>query len=224
MEPSPGDVTSLLDRWASGDREAAAQFFLPGYEAVPLMLAFLLLTFVTAARPLFAQTTVGTGSTVGTVSDPSAAVVVGAKVIVTNLVTGQVISLATNSSGAYNSGALIPGNYRLLVSAKGFSSVDTAIAVLVGNTATVNVSLQIGQENQAVEVQGSAVRVNTEQPTVQGVLDQKQIENLPVNGRNFLEPGVLRARCPPADRVRAASHLLKLSTQTHTSGRLVLAV
>ena len=59
----------------------------------------------------------------------------------------------------------------------------------------MNVNLQIGQENQVVEVQGSGLRVNTEQPTVQGGLDQEQIENLPVNGRNFLdlaqlEPGV----------------------------------
>jgi hypothetical protein len=129
------------------------------------------------------------------VSDPSAALLIGAKVTITNLATGQVINLATNSSGAYNSGALVPGNYRVQVSARDFSSVETPITVLVGNTATVNVGLQVGQENQMVEVQGSGVRVNTEQPTVQGVLDQEQIENLPVNGRNFLdlaqlEPGV----------------------------------
>jgi len=150
---------------------------------------------MTAPRPLFAQTTVSTGSIVGTVSDPSGAVVVGAKISITNVATGQVINLATNSSGAYNSGALVPGNYRVQVSAKGFSSVETPVTVLVGNTATANVSLLIGQENQVVEVQGSGVRVNTQQPTVQGVLDQEQIENLPVNGRNFLdlaqlEPGV----------------------------------
>ncbi len=62
MEPSPEDATSLLDGRASGDRGTAAQLALHGYKAVPLMLAFLLLTLVTAARPLFAQTTVGTGS------------------------------------------------------------------------------------------------------------------------------------------------------------------
>ena len=70
-----------------------------------------------------------------------------------------------------------------------------SLTVLVGNTATVNVNLQIGQQNQIIDVQGSAVRVNTEQATVQGVLNADQIDNLPVNGRNFLdlaqlEPGV----------------------------------
>jgi len=61
------------------------------------------------------------------------------------------------------------------------------VTVLVGNTATVNVKLQIGNEKEVIEVQDSALQVNTEQATVQGVLDEDQIENLPVNGRNFLD-------------------------------------
>src|SRR6266481_7148390 len=146
-------------------------------------------------RPSFSQTTVGTGSIVGIVSDPSGAVISGAKVTVTNAATGQVIELTTNSSGSFNSGALIPGNYKTLVLANGFKSAEAIVTVFVGNTAALKLSLQIGQTNQVVEVQGSEVRVNTEQPMVQGVLTAQQIENLPVNGRNFLdlaqlEPGV----------------------------------
>jgi hypothetical protein len=153
------------------------------------------LVLLSITHPLFAQTTVGTGSIVGTVSDPSSAVVGGANVTITGVATGQVISFTTNLSGLFNSGALIPGDYKVLVSTKGFSSAEAAVTVLVGNTATVNVKLQIGQETQVIEVQDSEVRVNTEQPTVQGVLNTGQIENLPVNGRNFLdlaqlEPGV----------------------------------
>ncbi len=53
-----------------------------------------------------------TGSIVGTVNDPADAVGGGAQTTITNLATGQVINLATNSSGAYNSGALVPGKYR----------------------------------------------------------------------------------------------------------------
>src|SRR5437762_9724101 len=143
----------------------------------------------------FAQTTVGTGSIVGTVTDPSGAVVSGAKVTITNAGTGQVMNLTTNSSGAYASGALAPGNYKVQISGKGFKTVNQGIAVQVGNTATVNPKLQIGQESQVIEVQGSEVAVNTEQAEVQGVLRSSQMENLPVNGRNFLdlaqvEPGV----------------------------------
>lgn len=144
---------------------------------------------------LFAQTTIGTGSIVGTVSDPSNAVISGAKVTITNVDTHQVVNVVTNSLGSVNSGALIPGNYKIFVSAKGFSSAETFATVQVGNTATVNVSLRIGNEKEVVEVQDSVSRVNTEQATVQGVLNEEQIENLPVSGRNFLdlaqlEPGV----------------------------------
>ncbi len=81
------------------------------------------------------------------------------------------------------------------VSAKGFSSVSPPVTVQVGNTASANIKMQLGQESQVIEVQASEVQVNTEQATVQGVLTADQIENLPVNGRNFLdlaqlEPGV----------------------------------
>lgn len=161
----------------------------------PLILVRLLLILASALSPSFAQTTVGTGSIVGTVSDPSGAVIGGASVKITNLSTGQLISLTTNSSGSFASSALAPGDYKTTVSAKGFSSAETVVTVQVGNTARVNVALRIGNEKEMVEVQDSAAQVNTEQPTVQGVLTEEQIENLPVNGRNFLdlaqlEPGV----------------------------------
>jgi Carboxypeptidase regulatory-like domain len=159
------------------------------------LVVLAMLTQLNLVCPSFAQTTVGTGSIVGNVTDPSTAVISGARVTITNIATGQVMTLTTNSSGAYNSGALLPGDYKVQVAVRGFRQMETPVTVLVGNTATANAKLQIGQENQIVEVQGSAVRVNTEQATVQGVLNAEQIENLPVNGRNFLdlaqlEPGV----------------------------------
>lgn len=142
-----------------------------------------------------AQTTVGTGSITGTVTDPTGAVVGGAKVVITNTGTGQSLNLTSNPAGAYTSGPLDPGAYKVQVSAKGFSSLSETIGVEVGNTATANIKLQLGQENQVIEVQASTVAVNTEQAEVQGVLNSDQIANLPVNGRNFLdlaqlEPGV----------------------------------
>ena len=144
---------------------------------------------------MLAQTTVGTGSIVGTVTDQSGALVSGAKVAITNQATAQTTEVKTNSVGAYNSGALSPGTYKVQVTSKGFSSLVTATTVQVGNTSTVNAKLQVGQESQTIEVQANEVPVNTEQATVQGVLNATQIENLPINGRNFLdlaqlEPGV----------------------------------
>jgi hypothetical protein len=150
---------------------------------------FLIAVFATA------QTTISTGSIVGNVTDPQGAVVSGAKVTITNAGTGQVISLTTNSAGAYNSGALQPGSYTVQISGAGFRTTTTTVQVQVGNTATANARLQVGRQDQVVEVTGSAVEVNTEQPTVQGVLTSQDIENLPTGSRNFLdlaqlEPGV----------------------------------
>src|SRR6202011_1941001 len=87
------------------------------------------------------------------------------------------------------------GTYKVQVSAKGFSSVSETVTVEVGNTASANIKLQLGQESEVIEVQANAVGVNTEQAEVQGILTSDQITNLPVNGRNFLdlaqlEPGV----------------------------------
>src|SRR5215467_12366712 len=144
---------------------------------------------------LFGQATVGTGNIVGTVTDPSGAVLSGAKVTIVNTNTGQTIDLESNSAGAFNSGPLQPGTYKVNVSQKGFSTVSSTTIVQVGNTSTVNAKMSLGQESTTIEVQASSVQINTKQASVQGVLTSQQIDNLPVNGRNFLdlaqlEPGV----------------------------------
>jgi hypothetical protein len=156
------------------------------------LVVFVLTLFSCVA---FAQTTVSGGSIVGTVTDPTGAVVGGAKVVITNIGTGQALTLTVSAAGTYASSSLDPGAYKVQVSAKGFSSVSEMITVEVGNTASANIKLQLGQESQIIEVQGTTVAVNTEQAEVQGVLNSEQIANLPVNGRNFLdlaqlEPGV----------------------------------
>jgi hypothetical protein len=109
------------------------------------------------------------------------------------------MEITTNSSGAFNSGMLIPGDYSTRVTARGFKPVEVLSTVLVGYIATVNADLEIGDANHVIEVEGSALRVNTEQPTLQGVLNEQQIENLPVNGRNFLD----LAQLEPVSRSRA---------------------
>ena len=145
--------------------------------------------------PLRAQSTTATGSIQGTITDPSGAVVEGAKIGITNKDTGQALKVTTSSAGAYNSGALVPGNYSVRAEATGFKTVEEGVIVKVGVVSGINFTLQVGAANTVVEVAEQAVAVNTEQASVQGVLNREQIENLPVNGRNFLdlaqlEPGV----------------------------------
>jgi hypothetical protein len=144
---------------------------------------------------LLAQTTISTGSIQGVVTDPTGAVVSGAKISINNKATGRIITATTTSAGAYASGALIPGDYTLRVEAPGFSTAELAVIVQVGVTSTGNIKLHVGQPAQVVQLQSNEVTVNTEQATVQGVLTTQQIESLPINGRNFLdlaqlEPGV----------------------------------
>ena len=147
------------------------------------------------AMPVQAQSTTATGNIQGTLTDPSGAVVEGAKITIKNKDTGNTISSITSSAGTYNSGTLVPGNYSVRADAVGFKSVEQGVIVRVGVVSGVNFTLQLGVSNTVIEVAEQTVAVNTEQPSVQGVLNREQIENLPVNGRNFLdlaqlEPGV----------------------------------
>src|SRR3989442_3896518 len=160
-----------------------------------LKLIWILLWLLALAPAGLAQTTISTGSTQGTVLDPSNALVSGAKVTITNKATGQVLTTTTNSAGTYTSGALIPGDYVVRVEQSGFKSVELPIKVEVGVTAPGSLKLQVGNTKELVEVAATEPHVNTEQATVQGVLNADQIDNLPINGRNFLdlaqlEPGV----------------------------------
>jgi len=110
---------------------------------------------------LLAQTTISAGSIQGTVSDPSGAVVGGAKITITSRETGQVIHLGTTSAGIYASPALIPGNYIIDVEYTGFKKTEISVVVQVGVTSSANIKMQVGQATELVEVRGSEVLVNT---------------------------------------------------------------
>lgn len=157
-------------------------------------IGFLLL-FLCFGIAALAQTTIATGSITGIVTDPSGATVSDATISISNKATGQMLHVTSNGAGNYTSGALIPGNYVVRVEASGFRTNEIAVTVQVGVTSNGDSKLQVGQSNEVVEVQSETTTVNTEQATVQGVLTADQIQNLPVNGRNFLdlaqlEPGV----------------------------------
>jgi hypothetical protein len=144
---------------------------------------------------LLAQTTISTGSIQGTVTDASGAVLSGAKVTITNKATGLSTTTTTNGAGAFASGALTPAEYEVRVESQGFKTQAQNVIVQLNTTSTVNARMAVGESTQVVEVQASEVAVNTEQATVQGILNAAQIENMPINGRNFLdlaqlEPGV----------------------------------
>jgi len=155
------------------------------------LLAVLLLSY----QPAHAQSNVQAGSVQGIVTDPQGGVVPGAKVTITNKDTGAVLDTTTTSAGTFVSGSLTPGTYTVRVEAPSFKTFQSTATVLINVVTPVNAKLELGASSTVIEVTGQTVNVNTDQAQVSGSLTTQQIENLPVNGRNFLdlaqlEPGV----------------------------------
>jgi hypothetical protein len=161
--------------------------------ALPLQAALAIAVLLPSL--LWGQATTSTGNINGTLTDPTGAAVAGAKVTITRIDTGVATDVTSNSSGFYNSGSITPGTYSVKVQAKGFETSETQVAAKIGNNSVADFKLKVGSESTTVSVEATAVGVNTEQSSVQGVLTATQIESLPINGRNFLdlaqlEPGV----------------------------------
>ena len=101
----------------------------------------------------------------------------------------------SEGSGSFTFGGLVPGNYLIRIEAPGFKTSQITVVVQVGQIATANSKLELGNSSSVIEVTTSTVAINSEQATVQDVLTAADIDQLPVNGRNFLdlatlEPGV----------------------------------
>ena len=144
---------------------------------------------------LAAQATINTGSIQGIVTDAQGGVVPGAKVTISNKETGGIINSSASSSGQFSASALSPGTYVVRVEAPNFKTAEISVVVEVGQVSTVNTKLEVGSSTTVLEVTGQEVTINTEQSQLAGTLTSQQIENLPINGRNFLdlaqlEPGV----------------------------------
>ena len=154
--------------------------------------------FFTLASVLFAISgwAQSTGAIVGTVTDPSGAVVAGATVRIANTGTGAVRTVTTNASGNYVAEALPVGTYDLVVEQTGFKSfTHKGITLNVADRLTVDDRLELGSATQAVTVTAEAVQVQRETGEVSYLVGGQQITELALNGRNFisllsLTPGV----------------------------------
>jgi hypothetical protein len=146
------------------------------------------------ASPLFSQSS--TGRILGAVTDQSGGAVAAAPVTVTNVQTGVARNLTTDQSGQYVAPNLIPGTYAVKVAAPGFKTIDRQGIVLeIDKDVRVDLQLSPGELTQTVEVTGSAPMVDSQTVTLGGTLDNSTINDLPLNGRNFvnlvsLRPGV----------------------------------
>jgi hypothetical protein len=164
-----------------------------------VLLLFLFASFVTVPAQ------VPTGAIRGSVADQTGAVIAGATVTVKNKDTGAERVATTQADGQYQISNLLPGEYELSVAMTGFKKHLSSVIVEVGDTSTVNRSLEVGETSETVVVSGeAAAAVNTSDFKVDGVIARQKIDRLPLNGRNFLtlaslEPGVRVSTSNPGD-------------------------
>ena len=142
------------------------------------------LAFVAMSAGLFGQST---SQITGTVKDTSGAVIPGADVKATDEATGVTYKQKTTGSGLYAFPSVPVGKYTILVDLKGFKTAKSTGNLLQVNTPlTVDVNLQIGESTETVSVEASYEKLQTSNATVGNVVDQKTVQELPLNGRNPL--------------------------------------
>src|SRR6266700_3944770 len=137
------------------------------------------------------------GRILGTVTDQTGGVISGATVSIIDKDRGVARTLTTDDAGEYNAPTLIPGTYTVRAEAKGFKTLERQNVVLeVGKEIRVDLTVQPGEQVQSVTVTEAIPLVETTNATLGGTLNNAQIQDLPLNGRNYqslvsLRPGVM---------------------------------
>jgi hypothetical protein len=143
---------------------------------------------------VFAQSASGTLE--GTISDPSGAVIAGARIHIASATTGVARDITSNNGGLYSAPDLTAGRYDVTVSANGFATkAEKGVILSVGGTRDLNITLTISSTEVTVNVESSSNQISLGDTSVQGVVDGKQTRDLPLNGRDWtslatLNPGV----------------------------------
>ena len=156
-------------------------------------LCFVTLMFVLATR-CGAQATMA--DLVGSVLDPTGAGIPNATVIANNVATNIKHTATSEQNGGYRIGQLPPGDYTVTVEANGFSKlVQNGVSLQVNQHVHLDLTMQVGQQTQTVQVSGQAPLLETESSAVATVVGERLVNQLPLNGRNFvqlatLSPGV----------------------------------
>ena len=157
-------------------------------------LTFLVLpVIVLSAVVICGQGTSGT--ILGTVTDPQGAVIAGVTVSVKNLDTQLQRQVVTDSSGYYRVEALPVGRYEVRAERQGFKVTVNSLTLTVGEEAVTNFKMEVGSLSEQVIVTSTGTEVETTTATMGGLVDEKKIRDLPLNGRSFdqliyLQPGV----------------------------------
>src|SRR5580658_8570583 len=128
-----------------------------------------------------------TGTITGIVSDESGAVIPNATVTITNRATGISRTATSNAEGLYTAPALGAGDYEVRVEANGFKTSVRQATVEVGSNTQVNMPMSIGGTKEVVTVEAATATVNYDTHNIEGVIERANIEDLPLNGRSYLQ-------------------------------------
>ena len=162
------------------------------------------------------------GSLVGTVTDPSGAVVPTAGVSVTDVGTGQIREDKTDQSGRYNLVNLIPGTYSISISAPGFRKEEQTNVVITPNTvARIDVHLVVGQQTEQVTVSAEAVQLQTDKADTHTEINSKAVVDLPISGsgyRNYQQLIDLTPGAMPSTFYNSQDDVPGIPLNTHING------
>lgn len=176
------------------------------------LLRLLLITAASCAAQIVSS------NIVGNVTDASGATVPSVTVTATNQSTGIARTATTSADGAYVFPQLAPGTYNISATASGFKKYEASgLVLLVNQTLRADVQLTVGDVAEQVRVEASGVRVESETSSLGQVIEQKNIVELPLNGRNFMQLANLSSGVVPAYNARSA-------TIANQSGRTDMAV
>ncbi|PWT81379.1 MAG: TonB-dependent receptor [Acidobacteria bacterium] len=163
-----------------------------------LFIVSSLFFLVFVGKPASAQK--DAGSIVGSVKDPSGAIVANAKVTITDLDHGQATSTTSNAEGEFVVSPLRVGRYTVTVEQTGFKkAISAPISLDVQQRVAVNIVLQVGQITESVVVSGATPLLETETSELGQVVDSQRVANLPLNGRNFAQLALLTAGTAPSE-------------------------
>lgn len=151
-----------------------------------LCVVLLALCLCSGTVPALAQSQASTGQIAGMVTDNQGAAIAGATVKATNTQTGLAQTVKSEGDGLYKVVLLPPGIYKVMAEASGFASTTVNnVEVTVGRTIDVKIPLGVSGVQEVVNVNAGAIQVQTTRSEADTILNQKAIENLPINGRRF---------------------------------------
>jgi len=208
-----GSQTTRLTRSRQSSQRSRSSLLIVGVLAV--MLA-------TASSMLFGQAVTASSTLAGTITDKSGAVIVGATVTATETATDASRTATTTSSGAYRFDVLSPGTYVVKVTMTGFATLTAnKVELLVGRTTTQDFALSPGATSEVVEVTGEPPVLDTEKTSIGVDITPTEVENLPLNGRDFANLAILAPGARPVNSYDPTKNRIAVFGINGSNGRNV---